>query len=1058
MEKHSPSYIQTNHSSEDRDGENYRYFSIKFVKEIEYDDSSSSQEDLDHECREKVRRDWSLKDGSDVKDQQSKKNEEELEVKQLAAIPDTGVTNLIEAWRQQTSHFQTMVEKNDELLEMNLHLMQEMSTIKTSNVHLQEELADVRQYVENMKRDLKQMVPTSTHLSKKYQDLAVSTSDHATCSTASTSSYETTSTSTPTTPWFTVKDPKDDDNLQKNSDIICETPKTSTSGTCTETDKERSCTAISVQKTEKQNYLNSESSHSILMRKFSNDQSSSRTSFVSAVNFDNVILNAHAESNLPSGENTAVNGGQTNPDYRLTRNQFSNDHSNRTEDFTNAFWPIGDQDETPTAEIEDVLIRSSSSSKSSSLLQSSGSHDGSLSKRESWNQITGNRSVTFLDNVTSTSKMENVPEERSKNEDVLIRSSSSLKSSSLLQSSGSHDGSLSKRESWNQITGNRSVTFLDNVTSTSKMENVPEERNLSGTIQNITAASMSSSKEICVKDSIEEISSLSKQEDKFPFHDALISSDDAHHQSETPSGASGLLNERNDYVDKEPDASDYQNSSLKEKMPVSSSHEKVPLGRSGSPTTAAGPSVWNSDSSCGPLPSPPRYRFMFPCTVSILQEKVKQLRFNEKRAKSASGHEKDSSQRQSAGAHPQDGYQTSNSDRLITAREDGETNSSNLDIRQRDDSLDPRNAWKRLAKTYLSSRGCSRFADLSAQLLYASRIRNLQLATASRPATAPYQRTDSNPRSNGLLRTELSSQGLGTPDAKEVAGFSSSYICIFACHARLVRLDPRGIRCDNKMLHPSVEFVEVQILNLNEPGVYKVVMLSGARVCASHFISKSMILQSLGRSSLSAQKSRSLQETQRDGSVQGSVTRELNPSSSASQQQGKLDVKDRYKSGSRFAAVVEALRSSKATTTTTQEVTPGGSKLTLGSLGPGWIYTALDMSSKPLHMQCFVLVFPTQKLAIQFKAVFNRCREEVQQASDSILVALSTYGRRKTQENANWSCMHSDAGEGAAELMTSSEILKDCQRAVFHAGERQRSPRQRKELILEHSNDAAAHV
>ncbi|XP_025079474.1 uncharacterized protein LOC112555329 isoform X4 [Pomacea canaliculata] len=994
MEKHSPSYIQTNHSSEDRDGENYRYFSIKFVKEIEYDDSSSSQEDLDHECREKVRRDWSLKDGSDVKDQQSKKNEEELEVKQLAAIPDTGVTNLIEAWRQQTSHFQTMVEKNDELLEMNLHLMQEMSTIKTSNVHLQEELADVRQYVENMKRDLKQMVPTSTHLSKKYQDLAVSTSDHATCSTASTSSYETTSTSTPTTPWFTVKDPKDDDNLQKNSDIICETPKTSTSGTCTETDKERSCTAISVQKTEKQNYLNSESSHSILMRKFSNDQSSSRTSFVSAVNFDNVILNAHAESNLPSGENTAVNGGQTNPDYRLTRNQFSNDHSNRTEDFTNAFWPIGDQDETPTAEIEDVLIRSSSSSKSSSLLQSSGSHDGSLSKRESWNQITGNRSVTFLDNVTSTSKM----------------------------------------------------------------ENVPEERNLSGTIQNITAASMSSSKEICVKDSIEEISSLSKQEDKFPFHDALISSDDAHHQSETPSGASGLLNERNDYVDKEPDASDYQNSSLKEKMPVSSSHEKVPLGRSGSPTTAAGPSVWNSDSSCGPLPSPPRYRFMFPCTVSILQEKVKQLRFNEKRAKSASGHEKDSSQRQSAGAHPQDGYQTSNSDRLITAREDGETNSSNLDIRQRDDSLDPRNAWKRLAKTYLSSRGCSRFADLSAQLLYASRIRNLQLATASRPATAPYQRTDSNPRSNGLLRTELSSQGLGTPDAKEVAGFSSSYICIFACHARLVRLDPRGIRCDNKMLHPSVEFVEVQILNLNEPGVYKVVMLSGARVCASHFISKSMILQSLGRSSLSAQKSRSLQETQRDGSVQGSVTRELNPSSSASQQQGKLDVKDRYKSGSRFAAVVEALRSSKATTTTTQEVTPGGSKLTLGSLGPGWIYTALDMSSKPLHMQCFVLVFPTQKLAIQFKAVFNRCREEVQQASDSILVALSTYGRRKTQENANWSCMHSDAGEGAAELMTSSEILKDCQRAVFHAGERQRSPRQRKELILEHSNDAAAHV
>ncbi|XP_025079473.1 uncharacterized protein LOC112555329 isoform X3 [Pomacea canaliculata] len=568
MEKHSPSYIQTNHSSEDRDGENYRYFSIKFVKEIEYDDSSSSQEDLDHECREKVRRDWSLKDGSDVKDQQSKKNEEELEVKQLAAIPDTGVTNLIEAWRQQTSHFQTMVEKNDELLEMNLHLMQEMSTIKTSNVHLQEELADVRQYVENMKRDLKQMVPTSTHLSKKYQDLAVSTSDHATCSTASTSSYETTSTSTPTTPWFTVKDPKDDDNLQKNSDIICETPKTSTSGTCTETDKERSCTAISVQKTEKQNYLNSESSHSILMRKFSNDQSSSRTSFVSAVNFDNVILNAHAESNLPSGENTAVNGGQTNPDYRLTRNQFSNDHSNRTEDFTNAFWPIGDQDETPTAEIEDVLIRSSSSSKSSSLLQSSGSHDGSLSKRESWNQITGNRSVTFLDNVTSTSKMENVPEERSKNEDVLIRSSSSLKSSSLLQSSGSHDGSLSKRESWNQITGNRSVTFLDNVTSTSKMENVPEERSnslmhsfsrgllertedLSGTIQNITAASMSSSKEICVKDSIEEISSLSKQEDKFPFHDALISSDDAHHQSETPSGASGLLNERNDYVDKD---------------------------------------------------------------------------------------------------------------------------------------------------------------------------------------------------------------------------------------------------------------------------------------------------------------------------------------------------------------------------------------------------------------------------------------------------------------------------------------------------------------------------
>lgn len=65
--QHSPSYIQTNHSSEDRDGENYRYFSIKFVKEIEYDDSSSSQEDLDHECREKVRRDWSLKDGSDVK-------------------------------------------------------------------------------------------------------------------------------------------------------------------------------------------------------------------------------------------------------------------------------------------------------------------------------------------------------------------------------------------------------------------------------------------------------------------------------------------------------------------------------------------------------------------------------------------------------------------------------------------------------------------------------------------------------------------------------------------------------------------------------------------------------------------------------------------------------------------------------------------------------------------------------------------------------------------------------------------------------------------------------
>lgn len=73
---------------------------------------------------------------------------------------------------------------------------------------------------------------------------------------------------------------------------------------------------------------------------------------------------------------------------------------------------------------------------------------------------------------------------------------------------------------------------------------------LSGPIQNITAASISSSKEICVKDSIEEISSLSKQEDKFPFHDALISSDDAHHQSETPSGASGLLNERNDYVDK----------------------------------------------------------------------------------------------------------------------------------------------------------------------------------------------------------------------------------------------------------------------------------------------------------------------------------------------------------------------------------------------------------------------------------------------------------------------------------------------------------------------------